>query len=129
VTTWLAGYGMLVPYFIGSALAQPLLAAPSALASRISRNAGFAAWLITLVLLLLAMLGCVNSIKPNALVSRVDVWEQCIQLFLIVAIPQALAYPLARGRPLLQIGIAFGAGVVLAVAWIVAGSLSGAAVD
>ena len=120
---------MLVPYFIGSALAQPLLAAPSALASRISRNAGFAAWLITLVLLLLAMLGCVNSIKPNALVSRVDVWEQCIQLFLIVAIPQALAYPLARGRPLLQIGIAFGAGVVLAVAWIVAGSLSGAAVD
>ena len=121
---WFTGYALLIPFFFGNALAQALFAVPCAIASRFSRKAGAIAWLVTVVVLVVAV---VAYIDPFSKPKKVGIFD--VLLAIIVVGPQALAYPLVWKRPTFVIAVAFGIGLAVAITWVVLGTLSGSTPD
>lgn len=120
------GYGLLVPLLLGNALAQALIAVPSAIASRFSSRAGLTIWLITLGMLVVAVVVLVVRVANPW---GVHLWHEGAWLTFFLIMPQALAYPLTPKSPGARIAVAFGLGIAAAFVWMLAGALSGATPD
>jgi hypothetical protein len=125
------GYALLLPFFYINAIAQALFAIPSTVASLRSKKTGFITWLITLGMLVAAFF---VWFAVDMHLSFSDLWNlrfwRLVAFFsFFVFTPQAAAYPLTLNRPFFRSAVAFGLGVVEAIAWYLAGVLSGATPD
>jgi hypothetical protein len=124
------GWGMMLPWVPVAALVAVVFCLPSALWTRLGWRHDWLGWLISL-LAAAATVGWLSSRNdPGYLAEHPLVLVGVAgPLVLAVVIPEVLAYPLSRRRPLKRLAIAAAISVAGSVAWLLAAAATGATPD